>query len=87
MASNSSKRRAVERQSQQSVSTSETPEISPEARRAKIAEAAYFRSQQRAAAGAIADDIQDWLDAEKDIDQQIAAAPHAHHRHGDLRRD
>jgi hypothetical protein len=52
-----------------------------------IAQAAYYRSQRRAAAGEFADDIQDWLDSEKSIDEEIAAAAaHAPHSHGEARR-
>lgn len=77
-----SKRRTVERQPQAGLSAPEAPEISAEARRAMIAEAAYYLSQQRAAAGSLSDEIRDWLDAEEAIDQRVALAPPARHQHG-----
>jgi hypothetical protein len=79
MASHSSKQQTVERRPHSGRSA---PEISAEARRAMIAEAAYYLSQQRAAAGSLSDEIRDWLDAEEAIDQRVAPAPPARHQHG-----
>lgn len=46
-----------------------TKKISTEARHQMIAEAAYYRAEQRGFSGG--DDVQDWLDAEIDIDQRL----------------
>lgn len=82
MARHSSKRQSLERQSHGDLSVPEGSEISAEARRAMIAEAAYYLSEQRAAAGLFSDEMRDWLDAERTIDQQIAPVLPARHQHG-----
>lgn len=46
------------------------PEITPELRRHMIQEAAYLRAEQRGFANG--DPVNDWLAAEKDIDQLLA---------------
>lgn len=78
MASHSPKQQTAERELKTSGGAHA---VSAELRRKRIAEAAYYLSQRRAAAGADADDVQDWLEAERTIDEQIAAASSRHH-HG-----
>jgi len=48
-------------------STGRTRKPNPETRRQMIAEAAYYRAERR---GFVSDDtVQDWLEAEKEIDR------------------
>lgn len=80
MTENSSKRYTSHAQPRADASP-QPNEISVEERRAMIAEAAYYRSQQRIAASGLADELTDWLEAEQAIDQQITSAAPAH-QHG-----
>lgn len=48
--------------------------VTQEAREAMIAEAAYFHAERRGFAPG--DDVQDWLDAEAEIDALLKAAAH-----------
>ncbi len=52
------------------------PEIDPEIRRQMIARAAYYRAEQRGFAGG--SQLQDWLDAEAEIDRMLAGSPSTH---------
>jgi hypothetical protein len=82
MANQSPKDRSVKREPQAGGSAPEVSVASAEVRRTRIAEAAYHLSKQRAEAGAPADAVQDWLEAERTVDQQITAvaqSPHQHH--------
>lgn len=81
MSTDSRKRPSAERGAQAQAGAPEASAVPAQLRRSRIAEAAYYLSQRRAARGAAADDLQDWLEAERAIDQQIAA-PQSHHHHG-----
>ena len=82
MAANTSRQRDT-RKSQTGGNARKAPETSLEERRARIAETAYFLAQRRAAEGAAAPDIDNWLEAERVIDDEIEAASHVHHQHGE----
>ncbi|HEY8521933.1 MAG TPA: DUF2934 domain-containing protein [Gammaproteobacteria bacterium] len=46
-------------------------EVSAERRRQMIAEAAYFRAQRRGFGGDEGDALRDWLEAEREVDEQL----------------
>ena len=80
MAAGSSKRRASHEQPSAS-SAPQPSKVSAEERRAMIAETAYYLSQRRIAAGSLADEVTDWLEAERAVDQRIAPTSPVH-QHG-----
>lgn len=80
MAENSSKHRILH--AQPGVGAAPHPnKVSVEERCAMIAEAAYYKSQQRIAAGDPVNELTDWLEAEQEIDQRITSASPTH-QHG-----
>lgn len=52
------------------------PEIDPEGRRQMIVRAAYYRAEQRGFAGG--SELQDWLEAEAEIDRMLAGSQSTH---------
>ena len=80
MATNSSKRRASHEQPSAGAAPQPST-VSAEQRRAMIAEAAYYLNQRRIAAGELADEVADWLQAEQAIDQRITPFSSVH-QHG-----
>jgi len=62
----------VKSEAKVSASSSPAPRVSAEERQRMIAEAAYFRAQQRGFAGG--DSLDDWLAAERQIDQASSSA-------------
>lgn len=52
------------------------PAIDPEVRRQMIARAAYYRAAQRDFAGG--SELQDWLEAEAEIDRMLAGSQRTH---------
>src|SRR5690606_25185502 len=54
-----------------SVATRSPEEFDAERRRQMIAEAAYFRAQQRGFSGGEDDALRDWLEAEREIDERL----------------
>jgi len=52
------------------------PAIDAEVRRQMIARAAYYRAEQRGFAGG--SELQDWLEAEAEIDQMLAGSQSTH---------
>ena len=82
MATPKLKRQTNEQAAQGHADASAPHPLSIEERHKRIAETAYFLSQQRAAEGASIDDVAIWLEAERSIDQQVAASSRAGHQHG-----
>ena len=82
----STKRRTVEPKAPETEHSSPAPPVSPEARREMIAVAAYYYSQRRIAAGEVANEIRDWLEAEKAVEQAIGEFAPVH-QHGQSHRD
>lgn len=80
MATNSSKRRASLEHPGASTAP-QASQVSAEERRTMIAEAAYYLNQRRIAAGELADEVADWLQAEQAIDERIPPASPVH-QHG-----
>ncbi len=85
MAPSTTTQRAAATKPPNTAGISPSPVVSAAERREMIAVAAYYQSQRRIDAGEAADEIEDWLQAEKAVDQAIARSPPAH-QHGRSRR-